>query len=242
MQKIENNKTQIDIDGFTIIEDVFSDDQIKVILQVISDIANTNNPAFRKTNELFAIRNFLKEVPQIIPFVFTRRLKDIIQQLFGLNYFIVKSIYFDKPAGSNWFVPYHQDLTISVNAKTDLEGFGPWTIKQSQYAVQPPLQILEDNFTVRIHLDYTDENNGALKVIPGSHLKGISRQDTTTSLREEEVSCRVNKGGIMIMRPLLLHASGRTTNAKNRRVIHIEFSKCSLPKPLQWSEKLILLN
>ena len=72
MQKIENNKTQIDIDGFTIIEDVFSDDQIKVILQVISDIANTNNPAFRKTNELFAIRSFLKEVPQIIPFVFTR--------------------------------------------------------------------------------------------------------------------------------------------------------------------------
>ena len=242
MQKIENNKTQIDIDGFTIIEDVFSDDQIKVILQVISDIANTNNPAFRKTNELFAIRSFLKEVPQIIPFVFTRRLKEIIQQLFGLNYFIVKSIYFDKPAGSNWFVPYHQDLTISVNAKADLEGFGPWTIKQSQYAVQAPLQILEDNFTVRIHLDYTDENNGALKVIPGSHLKGIYRQDTTASLREEEVSCRVNKGGIMIMRPLLLHASGRTTNAKNRRVIHIEFSKCPLPKPLQWSEKLILLN
>jgi len=149
----------------------------------------------------------------------------------------VKSIYFDKPAGSNWFVSYHQDLTISVNAKIDLGGFGPWTVKQDQYAVQPPLQILENNFTIRIHLDDTDENNGALKVIPGSHLKGVCRQNTTSLLPDEEIVCRVNKGGIMIMRPLLLHASERTTNAKSRRVIHVEFSKCSLPKPLQWSEK-----
>jgi hypothetical protein len=58
MQRIEKNKTQIEIDGFTIIEDVFSDDEVKVILQVISDIPNTNNPVFRKTNELFAIRRF----------------------------------------------------------------------------------------------------------------------------------------------------------------------------------------
>ena len=92
----------------------------------------------------------------------------------------MKSIYFDKPAGSNWFVSYHQDLTISVNAKIDLGGFGPWTVKQDQYAVQPPLQILENNFTIRIHLDDTDENNGALKVIPGSHLKGVCRQNTTS--------------------------------------------------------------
>jgi ectoine hydroxylase-related dioxygenase (phytanoyl-CoA dioxygenase family) len=32
--------------------------------------------------------------------------------------------------------------------------------------------------TVRIHLDDTDENNGALRVVPKSHLKGIYRPET----------------------------------------------------------------
>jgi hypothetical protein len=42
----------------------------------------------------------------------------------------------------------------------------------------------------------------------------------------------------MIKLQLLLHASGRTTNNKKRRVIHIEFSNQQLPSSLQWAEKL----
>ena len=109
-------------------------------------------------------------------------------------------------------------------------------MKQNQYAVQPPLHILENNFTIRIHLDDTDENNGALRVIPKSHAKGIYRPETIDWSKEREVTCIVSKGGVMLMRPLLLHASSRTTNNKKRRVIHIEFSNQSLPEPLQWSE------
>ncbi len=86
---------------------------------------------------------------------------------------MVKSIYFDKPETSNWYVAYHQDLTISVDRKTPLENFGPWTVKHEQFADQPPLDILEHIFTVRIHLDDTDGDNCALKVVPGSHLKKI---------------------------------------------------------------------
>ena len=41
----------------------------------------------------------------------------------------------------------------------------------------------------------------------------------------------------MIMKPLLLHASNRTTNNNKRRVIHVEFSNRSLADRLQWSEK-----
>jgi len=116
---------------------------------------------------LFAIRQFFKEVPEAIPLVFIQFFKTIIEQLFGKDFFVVKSIYFDKPEGSNWFVSYHQDLTISVDRRLDREGFGPWTVKQDQYAVQPPLNILQNNFTIRIHLDDTDENNGALRIIEG---------------------------------------------------------------------------
>src|SRR6476661_3396034 len=96
--------------------------------------------------------------------------------------------------------------------------FWSWTVKQDQFSVQPPLAVLQNNFTIRIHLDDTDENNGALKVIPGSHRKGIYRPETIDWSTEKEVVCRVAKGGVMIMRPLLLHASYRTSNSKQRRV------------------------
>ncbi|MBW8685935.1 phytanoyl-CoA dioxygenase family protein [Chitinophaga rhizophila] len=221
--------------GFTVIDDIFTNAEVASLIAIIQR-ADSSNDTFRKTKDLFAIRQFLKEVPDVVPFVFNDMLKDTIYRLFGDGYKPVKSIYFDKPGASNWFVAYHQDLTVSVKEKADVPGFGPWTVKQQQYAVQPPLPVLESNFTVRIHLDDTDEHNGALRVIPGSHNKGIYRPETIDWSIETEVSCPVPKGGIMIMRPLLLHASSRTTNNHKRRVIHIEFSKEVLPAPLEWSE------
>lgn len=232
-----NISDKISSDGFAAIDHVFTDGEVDNLLLAISQ-ADTSRPAFRKTSDLFAIRQFLKEVPAAIEPIFNSKLNSIISNLFGEDYFVVKSIYFDKPEGSNWFVSYHQDLTISVDKKLDIDGFGPWTTKQNQFAVQPPLDILQDNFTIRIHLDNTNEENGALKVIPGSHLKGIYRPETINWMLETEAVCRVKKGGIMFMKPLLLHASGRTTNNKKRRVIHLEFSRSSLPDKLQWSERL----
>lgn len=236
MDTTNDIKEKILSDGFAVIDSVFTTDEINSIVKVVSQV-DTSKPTFRKTADLFAIRQFLKEVPETKDLIFSDQLLSIISQLFGDNYFVTKSIYFDKPEHSNWFVAYHQDLTISVDQKLDLDGFGPWTVKQNQFAVQPPLDILESNFTIRIHLDDTDENNGALKVVPKSHLKGIYRPESIDWTKETETVCKVRKGGIMIMRPLLLHASNRTTNDNKRRVIHIEFSNRSLPDILQWSEK-----
>jgi ectoine hydroxylase-related dioxygenase (phytanoyl-CoA dioxygenase family) len=157
-----------------------------------------------------------------------------LKEIIGDGYFVVKSIYFDKPPASNWFVSFHQDLTISVDKKIQLPGFGPWTVKQDQFAVQPPVQLLNDNFTARIHLDTTTEANGALKVIPGSHQYGIVRPETADL--SDPFTCEVLKGAVMFMKPLLLHASGRTVNNESRRVIHIEFSRLQLPGQLQWPE------
>ena len=232
-----NIKENISRDGFAIIDNVFTNEEIDSLLLTISQ-ADTSRATFRKTNDLFAIRQFLKEVPASIAKVFNSNLNKIISDLFGDDYFVVKSIYFDKPENSNWFVSYHQDLTISVDTKLDLDGYGPWTTKQNQFAVQPPLEILQDNFTIRIHLDNTNEENGALKVIPASHLKGLYRPETIDWNVETETSCKVKRGGIMLMKPLLLHSSGRTTNNNKRRVLHIEFSRKSLPADLKWAERL----
>lgn len=234
---LQNHKNLIQENGFTVINNIFSEEEIEEISKVIQNI-DTSKETFRKSEDLFAIRQFLKEVPEVKDLIFNKNLKTIIKEIFGDNYFVVKSIYFDKPEKSNWYVAYHQDLTISVDKKIDLENFGPWTTKQNQFAVQPPLDILENIFTIRIHLDETNENNGALKVVPKSHAKGIYRPETIDWSVETENICNVEKGGIMIMKPLLLHGSNRTTNGKKRRVIHIEFSDKELPEVLNWSERM----
>lgn len=180
----------------------------------------------------------MKEVPALATLLFTKKFESLLSGLFGEGYAVVKSIYFDKPGHSNWFVSCHQDLTISVDKKMPAHGFENWTVKQDGFAVQPPVRLLEDNFTVRIHLDDTNESNGALRVIPQTHQKGICRPETID--RKTEVVCNVPKGGVMVMKPLLLHASSRTTDNKPRRVIHLEFSRQALPEGLNWAEQVEL--
>ena len=163
--------------GFHVVNNVYNKDEINTISNFINNL-DTTNPIFRKTNDLFAIRQFIKEFPEIKKLLFHERLKEIIKNIGGEDYFIVKSIYFDKPEKSNWFVSYHQDLTISVDKKIEDENFSNWTNKHNQFAVQPPIEILENIVTVRIHLDDTNEDNGALKVLKKSHLKSICRIDS----------------------------------------------------------------
>jgi len=237
LNNLENHKSHIEEYGFAVINHVFSQKELEDINLVLRNI-DTSKENFRKSKDLFAIRQFLKEVPEIKNLVFNENIRKVIKEIFGERYFVVKGIYFDKPETSNWYVAYHQDLTISVDEKLELANFGPWTTKQNQFAVQPPLNILENIYTIRIHLDDTDENNGALKVVPKSHAKGIYRPETIDWTVETEEICNVEKGGIMIMKPLTLHGSNRTTNGKKRRVIHIEFSDIELPEVLQWSERM----
>lgn len=227
--------------GFARVDNVFTNEEVENILAAINR-ADSTKETFKKSQDLFAIRQFLKEIPETTDLIFNYKLKNIINEIFGEDYFLVKSIYFDKPETSNWFVSYHQDLTISVDQKIEVAGFGPYTKKHNQFAVQPPLHILDNNFTIRIHLDDTNELNGALKIISNSHSKGIYRPEKIDWSIEKEVSCNVMRGGIMIMKPLLLHSSNRTSNHQKRRVIHLEFSNQILPKELNWSEHLDLFT
>lgn len=108
MKELVQNKRQLEQEGFTVMPGVFSATEIEAIIAKI-DQADPSNPTFRKTDDLFAIRQFLREVPAVQPLVLTERLNTLIAALFGTGYFVVKSIYFDKPEQSNWFVAYHQD-------------------------------------------------------------------------------------------------------------------------------------
>ncbi len=148
----------------------------------------------------------------------------------------VRGIYFDKSADSNWLVAWHQDTSIAVEAKWDVAGFGLWSTKDGITHVRPPAPILEHMLAVRIHLDDVDESNGALRVIRGSHKFGILSNERIQEFSSTKNAnyCIANAGDVMLMRPLLLHASSRSTSPRHRRVLHIEYAGFSLPAGLQW--------
>jgi ectoine hydroxylase-related dioxygenase (phytanoyl-CoA dioxygenase family) len=227
---------QLSHDGFTTLQGVFSDHQVNELIQCIEEAyqLQVNQPEGAKHH---AMRRFVEQVPSVRKMLEAPPFRQMVDQFASPKHRLVKSIYFDKPQDSNWFVARHQDLTLSVRERRETEGFHHWTFKEGQHAVQPPLPYLEDIFTFRIHLDDTDESNGALWVVPGSHAKGIVRPSMLEEELQREVSCKVPRGGVMVMRPLLMHRSQRSTGGSRRRVIHLECASLELPAGLEWSER-----
>jgi hypothetical protein len=222
--------------GFAIIPKLYSQSEIAALLACIES-APAASPNFRRSQDVFAIRNLLGEIPALLPLLTTTALRDLVAELLPEGCHLTKAIYFDKPAQSNWLVAWHQDLMVNVDQRADLPGFGPWTAKAGWVAVQPPVAVLENTVTIRLHLDDCDATNGALKVIPGSHCHGVVPAETIASRTATATVCAVPAGGAMLMKPLLLHASNRSTSDRPRRVIHLEFSSVELPTGLVWRER-----
>ena len=145
-------------------------------------------------------------------------------------------ILFDKVEGANWKVPWHQDLSVALRARQDAAGYGPWSEKAGVVHAQAPVALLERMLTVRLHLDDCDEANGPLRVLPGTHCLGKLSAEHIQALRAEteEVVCVVPRGGVVLMRPLLLHASSPAQTPRQRRVVHLEYASDSLPAGLEW--------
>lgn len=207
-------------------------------LSIIKDIENILASYFNKNTDVdqYAIRKLF----QVIPALQVLFELPIIKELRKKGYFLTKSIYFNKPALSNWFVSYHQDLSISVKEKRDTKGYTGWTYKKGQHGVIPTLNVLENTITLRIHLDITKDDNGALRIIKNSHKNGIlSREQIEQIDFNKEIVCSLKKGGLMFMKPLLLHASNKSTSSLDRRVIHLEFCNQELDGDLEWLERQI---
>jgi hypothetical protein len=223
-------------DGFAILPGLYEPAAVAALLQCIES-APASGPNFRRSQAVFAIRNLLGEVPELGPLLDTAALRALLAQLFPEGCHLVKAIYFDKPALSNWLVAWHQDLMINVDGRMELPGFGPWTSKPEGASVQPPVVVLENMCTIRIHLDDCDASNGALKVVAGTHRHGVLPPAALPALTPAATVCAVPAGGGMLMRPLLLHASNRSISPRPRRVIHLEFASAELPGGLRWRER-----
>lgn len=147
----------------------------------------------------------------------------------------VQCTLFAKSPERNWAVALHQDLSIPVAHRTNDPACTGWSEKEGVRHTQPPAAVLDTLVAVRLHLDPCGPDNGPLRVVPGSHLGGV-RSVATADERLRERVCPVPRGGALVMRPLLLHASAKANTPGPRRVLHFLFGPARLPHGLTWHQ------
>jgi ectoine hydroxylase-related dioxygenase (phytanoyl-CoA dioxygenase family) len=162
-----------------------------------------------------------------------------VAAVLGTGCFAVRGIFFNKNPKANWKVAWHQDCVIAVRERLEIEGWGPWSTKAGVTHVRPAPQIMQQMLAIRIHLDECGKDDGPIRVIPGSHLRGmLSDRQIQNWAKEEVVICTAHRGDAILMRPLLLHASSPAVQPSNRRVIHLEFAAQELPAGATWHDRV----
>ncbi|HAD97635.1 MAG TPA: phytanoyl-CoA dioxygenase [Cryomorphaceae bacterium] len=235
--RLKQSRNRLQKGGYDILPNVFTTRETDKMKHLISRYFNSvnENPGGKKS---MSIRQLLQKVPAVQPLIFNANMDMLLAEL-APGARLTKAIYFDKPHLSNWYVTWHQDITINVKERIETEGFSGWTSKEGFFAVCPPEEYLHQTLTIRIHLDDSLESNGTLKVIPGTHKKRLSDDDIQLITQNTSPAvCEIPKGGVQFMKPLLLHASSKSKAQRSRRVIHLEFSNAELPEGLEWSEGL----
>lgn len=226
---MNNSSCRFAEDGFTLIPSINSEQDLHLLEAVIEPLRQDKSAA--------GLRNLLRLSDVLKQFATSGTIHKLASDLLGSTPRPVRGILFDKTQEANWYVTWHQDLSIPVVAKIETPGFGPWSVKDDIIHVQPPARILEQMISFRIHLDDCDEDNGAIKFIPRSHLAGVLDTEDIATWREkhQEVVCTAERGDVIAMRPLILHASSTAKSPQQRRVLHLEYTVATLPDGLDWA-------
>ncbi len=216
--------------------DVVSAPLVDVLIRAIEEAPPAADAGTRRA----AGRRNLLQIPAVRRLAASRAVHGLVESVLGTGAFAVRGILFDKTAEANWSLRWHQDKAISVKERRPVLGFGPWSVKAGVAHVYPPPGVLEGMLTVRLHLDACDATQGALKVLPGSHLQGPLDRDSLARLvaGSEPVVCAAEPGDALLMRPLLVHASDKREGPGHRRIVHLEYANTPLPEPLEWYESV----
>ncbi len=230
MEQNLHGAKQFESDGFIVFKSVVPPEQIEMLISAIESA--------RQEVESPGLRNLLNRSAAVKIFASSSVSFKIAEQILGATPVPVRAILFDKTPAANWYVTWHQDLSIPVTNKVDVTGYGPWSTKDGILHVQPPAEILERMVSLRIHLDECSDNNGAIKFIAGSHLGGILDPEHTAQWRDhhDAVVCPARRGDIIAMRPLVLHSSSMSEAPDHRRVLHLEYASADLPAGMEWAE------
>ena len=221
---------EFDRDGFAVAEIALSPEQcdhFAASLPAVAGRAGMRNLIFHPT-----VHALLRHAS----------LGEYVWSLIGRDLIAVKATLFDKTVESNWRVQWHQDRSIAVKERREVGGYTCWSTKAGALHVEPPAEVLSQMVAVRVHLDDCQEENGPLRVIPGTHRLGkLAEKELLNVVGERpHVEIRVARGALVFMRPLLVHASSPALAPMHRRVLHIEFAPCEAISPLYWQSSVPL--
>ena len=221
-------KQEFNHSGFALIPKLFTPEELQPLLAEIEQSKDLIPKAgLRQTN---------KKLISSQELILSNQVKETCANILGEDTQLVRAILFDKSPEQNWGVLWHQDKTISVDNKVAIGDWGSRSIKDGKHHVQPPLAVLKQMLTLRIHLDPCMKENGCLKLIPNSHKLGIMTQEEIKDLvsRKTSLDCEAGIGDTLIMRPHIVHSSNKMTKGEHRRILHLEFSSFNLPDNLNW--------
>lgn len=154
--------SHFDLNGFAILPAI-SAKSVAELLKTLESFASNKAGTRFLLRDSKAVRHLAESSP----------LLDIAKEVLGAQAKPVKAILFDKTIETNWYVTWHQDITIAVKKRIELPGFGPWSKKGIDH-VQPPAAVLENMIALRLHLDDCGPENGPIKFIAGSPQTGHS--------------------------------------------------------------------
>lgn len=216
-------------DGYELICEFLSQDQLNTIN---NEIQSVRFPA-----KAGGIRNAEKKFSSIRELAGSAQLTALASKYLSGSASLVRAILFNKTNENNWLVTWHQDRTVAVSEKFKKPDWGPWSLKDQMHHVQPPVAVLNQMVTFRIHLDDSSLINGCLKVFPKSQQLGILDPGSIRAYVQdhEAVVCEAPAGSVLVMRPHILHSSGKAATPSQRRVLHLEYSSFQLPSGITWA-------
>jgi hypothetical protein len=227
-------REQLAKQGFVLLQDTHSIRQIETILTALDATfaADASNSTLRAGDgSIYGARNLLRMWPGVVDAWKMPPLPEIVSELLGAKAGLVRVLYFDKPPEQSWALPWHKDHVIAVqNNHLPSEQFSKPTTKAGVPHVDAPTWLLEQMLTLRLHLDDVTDDNGPLRVLPGSHRGDEGGQPTA-------ILCQ--RGDVLVMRPLLSHCSNKSREGthRQRRILHFEFAGVeSLPDGYRWHD------
>ena len=178
----------------------------------------------------------LMQHPAVAQLLLHQRLGGYLWSVAGRDLVAVNATLFEKTSELAWRVGWHQDRVIAVRERMQVVGYGPWFVKAGVPYAEAPTAVLEQMLALRIYLDDTDSESSALHVISGSHRSGKLPDEELSDLvaKSHAIEIDVAKGGILLTRPLLIHASSMAHSPERRRVLLIELAPAEAISPLQW--------
>lgn len=203
--------------GYGIESNVLSSDECDLLIWSIAKESRSRGRA--------GVRNLMRN-HSVRELANDSRLVAIAKRFLGLSAIPYRATLFEKSGRANWLVVWHQDTVLPLERRIESDEWGPWSKKAGVLYAHAPAWAFNRVIALRIHLDPSTEANGPLRVIPGSHVFGILSEPDVIRIAHDQVSakCLCPKGGILAMRPLLIHASSKVVDDKPRRVLHIEYT------------------